>query len=487
MNCVDYLFDNTRSLHKELVFGAQEKISYQTAYYNSQGIAKYLTKKIGQGNNILLISHNSPFFIIAYLGILKSGNVCIPLDPAIEQNNLNFILNKTKASIGFISSLTLKKLKISIELFSETNINSIISNEEDGGEITKEFDGNQIAEIIFTSGSTAIPKGVMITHNNIIANTESIIQYLELKEHDRVLVVMPFYYCYGLSLLHTHLRVGGQLVLNNNFIFLASTIKNLKDYECTGFAGVPSHFQILLRKTNLFRNSAFPSLRYVTQAGGKLHNVFIKEFTAAFPFIQFYTMYGQTEATARISYLPPQKLNDKLGSIGKGIPGVEIKVVDSKGKVVEPGKLGEIIVRGENIMAGYFDDPMESSKTIRNGWLYTGDLATIDNEGYVFIEARKKEIVKVGGKRVSLKEIEEVINTIPGVIDCTIEYVEDSILGEAIKATIITSDHINYINEDSILQFCGTKLSRHKIPSIIKIDKNLTISSTGKKIKGKFS
>lgn len=481
MNCFDYMFEKTATLQKDLIIGAGETISYFSVYEKSCQLADHIYKRIGVGNNILLISQNSSFSIIAYLGILKSGNICIPLNPTIEQRNFDFIINKTNSRIGIVSSPVLKKLEAPIEVISESTINSLNNNERK--ELNLNFDGKQIAEIIFTSGSTSEPKGVMITHDNIIANTNSIVQYLNLNGNDKMLVVLPFFYCYGLSLLHTHIRVGGQLVINNNFIFLASTIKNINDYQCTGFAGVPSHFQILLRKTENFKNTVLPSLRYVTQAGGKLHDIYIREFMESFPSIQFFVMYGQTEATARLSYLPPEKLNDKLGSLGKGIPGVELKVVNHKGQNIMPGKIGEIIAKGENIMAGYYNDPKENSKTLRNGWLYTGDLATIDDEGYIFIKARKKEIVKVNGKRVSLKEIEETIDMIPGVIDCTIESVEDIILGEAIKATIVVADQAIDFSEDSVKQFCSTKLASHKIPAIIKISKELKISITGKKPK----
>src|SRR5690606_39012272 len=175
-----------------------------------------------------------------------------------------------------------------------------------------------LAEIVYTSGSTGLPKGVMISHQNIIANTQSIIEYLSLTSKDIMQVVLPFFYCYGLSLLHTHLRVGGSIVLNNSFIFIGSVINDLKRYRCTGFAGVPSHYQILLKKSQSFKTTDFPDLRYVTQAGGKLHDVFIDEFIDTFPKIAFFVMYGQTEATARLSYLPPHMVSVKKGSIGKG-------------------------------------------------------------------------------------------------------------------------------------------------------------------------
>lgn len=481
MNCVDYLFENTDSFKKDLIIGTQETISYELIFQKALCLACFLNQKIGTGKSIPLVSQNSSFFIIAYLGILKSGNICIPLNPSIEQNNFDFILDKTKSEIGFISDLAKKKLDISIDFYSESNLSSILTLTPKINSFKNDFDGNQTGEIIFTSGSTAKPKGVMLTHNNIIANTESIIQYLNLNEDDKIMVILPFFYCYGLSLLHTHIRVGGQLLINNNFIFLASTIKSLNDYRCTGFAGVPSHFQILLRKTELFKKTVFPNLRYVTQAGGKLQNAFIIEFAESFPSINFFVMYGQTEATARLSYLQPALLKSKLGSLGKGIPGVELKVVDYKGNMVRPGKIGEIIAKGKNVMLGYFDEPKESSKTIRNGWLYTGDLATIDVDGYIFLTARKKEIIKVGGKRVSPKEIEGVIVMIPGVIDCSVVAIEDEILAEAIKATVVISEIENNINEETIRSFCSTKLSNYKIPTIIEIKKVITISATGKK------
>lgn len=482
MNCVDYLFENSSVLQKDFIIGTQENISYQSIVERSFQLAKYLKYSIGTGKNVVLVSQNSSFFIIAYLGIIKSGNVCVPLNPAIEQENFNHIVDITKCKLGFISDLSLKKLETKLKIFSESNLPSISKKPETEDFSTENFNGNQIAEIIFTSGSTSTPKGVMLTHNNIISNTNSIIQYLNLNENDIMLVVLPFYYCYGLSLLHTHIRIGGQLVLNNNFIFLASTINNINKFKCTGFAGVPSHFQILLRKSELFKNTKLPTLRYVTQAGGKLHNTFISEFTEHFPSVQFFVMYGQTEATARLSFLPPHLVNEKPGSLGKGIPDVELKVVDNNDQDIKPGIIGEIKARGENIMAGYFDDPEETNKTIRNGWLFTGDLATIDSDGYIYLTARKKEIIKIGGRRISPKEIEEVINMIPEVIDCTIEAIQDEILGEAIQSTIILNKNGKHITTEYIRQFCITRLSRYKVPGIIIFKESMELNATGKKV-----
>jgi acyl-CoA synthetase (AMP-forming)/AMP-acid ligase II len=485
MNVFDYLFSSTQNLEKDFVLGPKETISFKKLHEDSLKVAGYLNQNIGQDQNVILISPNSVFFITAYLGILKSGNVCVPLNFTIEQENLDFIVKATDCTTVFMakSLQAQQQLANGVQLFDETALSEII-NRQESGFVDAKFDKNRLAEIIFTSGSTGTPKGVMISHQNVIANTQSIIEYLSLSSKDVIGVVLPFFYCYGLSLLHTHLRVGGSIVLNNSFIFLGSVINDLKKYKCTGFAGVPSHFQILLKKSKNFKTTDFPDLRYVTQAGGKLHNIFIDEFVQAFPKIEFFVMYGQTEATARLSYLPPKMIHKKKGSIGKGIPGVSLKIVNNKGDEVNFGEEGELLAKGENIMLGYYKEPEETKKAIIDGWLCTGDIAVADKEGYLYLMARKKEIIKVGGKRVSPKEIEEVILSVPEVVDCTIIGVEDDILGEAIKAVIVLNNPLDQqLMKEKILLKCSEKLSLYKIPQYFEFENNIAVNAAGKKIK----
>lgn len=487
MNVFDYFFQNSSNLKKELVLGTRETISYEDVYINSAKLAGYINDEHGENKNILVLSENSVFFITVYLAIFKSGNVCVPLNPAIEAENLNNVLAKTNSDIAFVSKRYVNRLEqFSFQKIDNDETNSIIESVETTSLVDSEvaFDENRLAEIIFTSGSMGEQKGVMLSHKNIIANTDSIVEYLKLTSDDTIEVVMPFYYCYGLSLLHTHLRVGGSVVLNNSFIFIGSVLNDLNKYKCTGFAGVPSHFQILLRKTKDFKTTEFPTLKYVTQAGGKLHKAFIEEFITAFPEIDFYVMYGQTEATARLSYLPPHELKEKLGSIGKGIPGVELKVVNEKGDSVKPGDDGEIIAKGDNIMTGYYKDETTTKQTIKNGWLYTGDIARVDEDGYIYIQSRQKEIIKVRGIRISPKEIEEVIVTYPGVIDCTIVAETDDITGESIKAVVFINDaDMDNFSEEVIKQHCADQLASHKIPQKVVFETKLSFNAAGKKSK----
>jgi long-chain acyl-CoA synthetase len=485
MNAFDFFFENTSKLEKNFVIGPKETITFKDLYKQSINLAAYISENAGRNQNILLIAPNSIFFITVYLAILKSGNIAIPLNPEIEQSNLDFIQNKCQSKLVFTTEKLVSKLRFEgASILDAKAVNEITPKNPITEYFTFNTPSDQLSEIIFTSGSTGEPKGVMISHMNLIANTESIVEYLRLTDKDIMLVVLPFYYCYGLSLLHTHLSIGGSIVLNNMFILLGGVINDLNRFKCTGFAGVPTHFQILLRKSDSFKTTGFPDLRYVTQAGGKLHNAFISEFIETFPEIRFNVMYGQTEATARLSWLPPEKLLEKIGSCGKAIPGVELKVADEQGNPVNTGEIGEILALGDNIMLGYYKDMESTSQTLKNGWLHTGDLATVDNDGYIYLKARKKEIIKVGGRRVSPKEIEEVIVSMPAVIDCSIEGIYDEILGEKMKATVIVKEtEAVLVTADSIKYWCAERLASYKIPQIIVIKDKITITATGKKIK----
>src|SRR5690606_30299123 len=254
MNVFDYLFDSTQNLEKDFVLGPKETISFKKLYEDSLKVASYLKDHVGQDQNIVLISPNSVFFITLYLGILKSGNVCVPLNFSIEQDNLDFIIEATNCRNVFMADTLQSKQQLSnkVNLIDEDHFNEII-NKQELVLFDPDIDKSSLAEIVYTSGSTGLPKGVMISHQNIIANTQSIIEYLSLTSKDIMQVVLPFFYCYGLSLLHTHLRVGGSIVLNNSFIFIGSVINDLKRYRCTGFAFVPSHYQFLLINAQNFK------------------------------------------------------------------------------------------------------------------------------------------------------------------------------------------------------------------------------------------
>jgi acyl-CoA synthetase (AMP-forming)/AMP-acid ligase II len=340
---------------------------------------------------------------------------------------------------------------------------------------------------MFTSGSTGASKGVMITHRNIESNSRDIIAYLGLYPGDRVMAVLPFHYCFGLSLLNTHLMAGGSVVINNEFkLFPESVLVEMQEKECTGFAGVPSTYQILLRNSR-FRQMTFPKLRLFQQAGGKLPNPCIREILGAFPGVRFFLMYGQTEGTARLSYLPPERLTDKLGSIGKGLPSVKLEVLRDDGTPVAPGsdEIGEITASGENIASGYWHDPAETAKYFRNGRLHTGDLARVDSDGFISIVEREREMIKAGGNRISAKEVEDVIAEMPEIIEVAVVGAPHELLGESIKAFVSLARDVR-VTAQNVLAHCRKRLPAAKTPEEIIFVDSLPHSSSGKVLKSRL-
>jgi long-chain acyl-CoA synthetase len=473
MNIVNDLFQISKDLNKVALFAGDQTITYPELYADIQMVSSSLVELGHKANDkILLIADNSFFWVSAYFGTMGAGLVTVPLHHTVSEDHLDFVVETCDIKTCFVQKRYIKKIL-------KYNFENIVTDEDNiegttyFGDLTyrefkfKDVDSEKtLAVILFTSGSTGTPKGVMLSHHNIHWNTSSIVEYLELTEKDRMMVVLPFSYCYGASWLHSLVRVGGQNVLNNRFMFPGQVLDEMVEKECTGLAGVPSTFQILLRRSPL-KKMRFPHLRFVAQAGGKLTNPFILELIEALPTTDIFIMYGQTEATARLSYLPPHLLQSKLGSCGKGIPRTTVEVLKEDGTPVQPGEVGEIVASGGNIMMGYWKDPEGTKKTIRDGKLYTGDLATVDDEGFIFVVDRQKEIIKSGGHRISPREIEAIIAKIPDVVEVGVIGVPDDLMGEAVKAYVVLSKG-SLLSEGDIVNHCRKDLPSFKVPKYIK-------------------
>jgi len=271
-------------------------------------------------------------------------------------------------------------------------------------------------------------------------------------------------------------------VIGSSFMYPEAVLQRMIDTECTGFAGVPSHFQILLRKSSL-RKKRLPHLRHVQQAGGHLAPSYIRELRDALPETRIFIMYGQTEATSRLSYLPPELLDSKLGSIGQGIPGVTLRVVGESGEDVSPGEVGEVVANGANVTQGYWRDPTESAIAFRNGSLYTGDLATVDSDGFISIVGRAKDFLKCGGKRVSCRQLEERLLECDGLLEAAVVGVPDDILGEAVKAFVVSRTQESDGLAQRVLQFCRERLPPDLVPRDIVVLEALPKNSAGKVLK----
>jgi len=321
---------------------------------------------------------------------------------------------------------------------------------------------SDLATIIYTSGTTGDPKGVMLSHGNLYANTRSIVEYLELTESDSVMVVLPFYYSYGNSVMLTHVMQGATLVADNRFMYPNKVLEAIVKEEVTGFAGVPSTFAILCHRSS-FRNMSFPALRYMTQAGGAMAHEMAFELLKVVPHAKIFIMYGQTEASARLSYLPPKDIYRKSGSVGTAIPGVTLEVLDETGRPVRPGETGEIVASGENVMLGYWGKPEDTGAVLKGDKLHTGDMATVDEDGYIYIKSRKTEMIKSGAHRIAPREIEEVLLKDQAVFEAAVVGRPDGILGESISAFVVLKEGASASSQD-LLRLCHENLPPYKMP-----------------------
>ncbi len=482
---------------KEAVWHKESWTSYMDIDQKANSIANFLIANgIHRGDRIALLMENSTDYIICYFGILKSGAVVVAINNEVTADNLLFYLNNSESAALITSNRFSPLLSIlsrcpSVRfLITDTpavNCCFLLQDILKTGNTERPqlpIISLDLASIVYTSGSTGKPKGVMLSHQNLSDNTISISQYLKLTSEDRIMVVLPLYYIYGNSLLTTHFFCGGSVIIDNRFMFPNLIIETMKRLQVTGFAGVPSTYMILLNKSSI-KQSKLESLRYITQAGGSLAPSVQLQVAETFAPAKLYVMYGTTEAAPRLTYLEPEMLPLKLGSIGKAIPNVEVIIADEHGRALPVGQIGEIAARGSNIMVGYWKDPQSSTAVIRNGYYFTGDLGKTDEDGYIYVVGRTKDMIKVGGNRVSAKEVEEALLSLPEISEAAVIGVPDSILGEAIKAFIVfKSDSPLEITE--IKKQLSPLLSPYKIPSLYSFHIELPKNESGKIMKEKL-
>lgn len=462
------------------------------------------------GSRIALLLENSIEYAIAFFAVLRANLVVVPLDTSASASTLSYVLSDCDVKVLIAHSRYRRQLKdatadaLSLQLLlcdaslkiGHPTMKVVtfgefvkIDKKDDLTElrveaytepITLQRNGKQheLAAIFYTSGSTGTPKGVMLSHLNLVSNTEATVEYLKLTEADRTLVILPFYYIYGNSLLLTNVASGACLVVDNMFMYPETVLNTMQEQKCTGLSGVPSNFMILLGKSTLTQRS-YPDLRYFTQAGGAMAPDVTRKLMDAFPDKEIYIMYGQTEAAPRVTYLPPNRLEEKLGSIGIPLTGISVDICDEQGNSIPSGTAGELVVSGDNVMMGYWNQAEEEREVLKQGRLHTGDLGYKDSDGFIFIVGRKKEIIKSGGNRVSVKEVEECLVAFDGVLEACVIGVPDPLLGEAIKAVIVPKPGAE-LEQGAVLLHCKRKLADFKVPKIITIAESLPKYQSGK-------
>ena len=401
-----------------------------------------LYKKISEFNTffddkhlVFIVGENNFATIVCYLSAVESGMVPLLLSSMINQNQLNNLIDVYKPKYIFQK-----------ESRPSNDLNLLSSFGEYGlfiGSKSKSIKLHpNLALLLTTSGSTGSPKLVKLTKKNLISNAKSISKYLDINSDDRAITSLPYNYSYGLSVINTHLSSGGSLVLTNSSMMEGNFWRLVKKYSVTSFAGVPYNYEMILRLG--VDKLEISSINKMTQAGGRLDSNKIEKINNSLKSknIKFYIMYGQTEATARMSYLPPKDIERKPDSIGIAIPNGKLWIEDSKGLIIEQSNsVGELVYSGENVSMGYARSIIDLELGDKNaGILKTGDLARFDNEGYFFIEGSNKRFVKLFGNRISLDSLEKIVSN---------KGFESVVTGDDKKIVINIINHPN-LSQDSL-------------------------------------
>ena len=478
----------------------KERISY-TRWEQSANQVAHLLKAHGvqRGDRVVIVLDNCVASAVSIFAVMKAGAVFSPVNPTIKADKLGFILSNCRAS----AVITHERLLPMVEeaRLAAPWVRSVFladgAASADTGAVgfagtigampttpppTEGIDID-LAMLIYTSGSTGLPKGVMMTHQNIVTASASITTYLQNTPTDIILSVLPLSFDYGLYQVLMAAQIGMTVLLEKSFAFPGKIMQKLREERVTGFPLVPTIAAILLQMRDL-APGFLPHLRYLTNTAAALPPAHIQRLIDLFPGAQIYSMYGLTERK-RCTYLPPEQLAARPGSVGKAIPNTEAYIVDEQGNRVGPGVVGELVIRGGHVMKGYWEDPAATERVLRPGpvpgekVLHTGDLFRVDDDGFLYFVARKDDIIKTRGEKVSPKEVENVLYGFPGVQEAAVVGVPDRILGMALKAFVVI-DPILGVTERQLIAHCARHLEDFMVPKSVEFRADLPKTDTGK-------
>ncbi|KQL55050.1 long-chain fatty acid--CoA ligase [Heyndrickxia shackletonii] len=498
--------DLTTRLHNTSIESA-DKIAYYfmdqpTTYAElDAAVTKFASglEQLGlkKGDHIALLLGNSPHFIIALYGAMRLGVTVIPVNPIYTPEEIGYILlnGDIKAVVALDLLVPLAEKmgamlpKVEHYIICESDPTKKVEPPANdklksfaevvaSGDLA--FQGPQIFEddvavILYTSGTTGKPKGAMLTHKNLYSNASDTGMYLKMNNEDRVITTLPMFHVFSLTVVVNAPLISGATLLIAPKFSPKDIFRLAKKYEATIFAGVPTMYNFLYQYPEGDPKD-FSSLRLCISGGSSLPVALLKNFEKKFN-VFVSEGYGLSEASPVTAFNPLDRPR-KPGSIGTSILNVKNKVVDVLGEEVPVGEVGELVVQGPNVMKGYYKMPEETAATIRDGWLYTGDLAKMDEEGYFYIVDRKKDMVIVGGFNVYPREVEEVLYDHPDVVEAAVIGIPDPEQGEAIKCFVVTKN--SELTAQALMNYCKERLAKYKLPTIIEFIDELPKNTTGK-------
>ncbi|MBN1590417.1 MAG: AMP-binding protein [Pirellulales bacterium] len=460
------------------------------------------------GDRVVIHLGNCVETVVAIFAVLKAGGVFVMVNPTTKTKKLAYLLDHCRAAAIVLPTRRLAALR---PMFGRREqLRAVITtgrglaetdpakppawtmddllarHAEDTAPPAIPTIDMDLAALLYTSGSTGSPKGVMLTHLNMVSAARSIISYLENRPDDVILNVLPLSFGYGLYQVLMAAQFGGTVVLEPSLAYPHAVLSKLTEERATGLPLVPTMAALLLQMD--LGKYDLSSLRYVTSAGAALPVEHLEGLRRAIPQAKIYVMYGQTEC-ARVTYLPPSAIDQRPTSVGRGMPNQEVAVVDPVGRRVASGETGELVVRGSHVMKGYWEMPEATQATLRPGpfaddrpALWTGDLFRIDEEGYLYFVARKDDIIKSRGEKVSPKEVEDALYCHPAVAEAVVLGIPDEVLGEAIKAFVVLRPGCE-VSEQELLRHAAEQLEDFMVPQYIEFRDTLPKSENGKILK----
>lgn len=478
MKWLSQLFDEAAKNHgsRTALVEDEKQWTFEELADESDRIARMLQGVQGQAVGILLL--NSQKYVTALLGIWKAGKTAVPLNYLLPPQELAFIIRDSRMSALISSRFFADAVGAIRPLFGEKGV--IVMADEPGyaSETAEELTprDNDPALYLYTSGTTGKPKGVVLTHENLAQNVESCQRTGQFDHRDSFLCLLPFFHTYAITgTILLPLFSGSKMVLVDRFQPL-KVLKLIEEHQISVFLAIPAMYRVMAAAEGSFK---VDSVRFPISGGEPLPIAIAEAFEKRFN-VPIFEGYGQTEAAPVVSLNVPGAR--KLGTVGRPLPGVEIAIWDEQKQPVQTGVIGEIMVRGGNVMQGYYNLPEETEKTITGGWLHTGDLGKVDSDGFITITGRKKDLIISAGENIYPREIEEALVQHPKVKEVAVIGVKDEVRGEVPKAFVIAHEG-SALEEKELRAFCREKLAGYKVPKYFEIVPDLPRTQTGKVLK----
>ena len=502
----DYLIESARRLPDKVFLVCQkQRLTYAEIDARSNALAHALVARgVTRGDRVVVFADNTIEAVVSFWAILKANAVVSMVNPLTKADKLRYLLDDCRARVlitdGHLSGVFseaargaqhLEAIFVSGKLDADklaslpgvSGWDDALASGSRAAPPPRRCIDIDLAAIIYTSGSTGDPKGVMLTHRNMLTAATSITTYLENVEDDVILGVLPLAFDYGLYQMIMAVRMGARLVLERSFTYPAQVMKAVVEEGVTGFPGVPTIFAILAELKTL-RNMDLSKVRYVSNTAAALPEKHITMLAELFPQARIFSMYGLTECK-RCTYLPPERIKDRPGSVGIAIPDTELWIVDENDVKVGPGVVGQLVIRGATVMKGYWEKPDATARKLKPGplpgeqVLYTGDFCRLDEEGLLYFVGRMDDIIKSRGEKVAPKEVENALMNIPGVKEAAVIGVPDDVLGQAVKAFVVLEAGVTLGDKD-IMRECQARLENFMVPKHVAFVPELPKTTSGK-------